>query len=270
MTTSTKSPAKSPAKKRAAAPKADSVALAAVDLARSAAEALESPAAVGEHLGPDVEDDRAVTHYFACLMPAYNGWRFSITVARAPRQKEATVSEALLLPADGALLAPAWVPWSERLRPGDLGPGDLLPTPEDDPRLLPGYTGDGELTDDEVQSLGPIGWELGIGRARVMSRIGRDDAADRWYYGESGPEAPIAQAAPAHCATCAFLIPLSASFRQAFGACANEYSPSDGRVVSLDHGCGAHSEAQLSKRQLPPPLPEPALDTLRWEELETF
>ena len=27
-----------------------------------------------------------------------------------------------------------------------------------------------------------------------------------------------------------------------FGACANEWSPSDGLVVSLDHGCGAHSE----------------------------
>jgi len=30
---------------------------------------------------------------------------------------------------------------------------------------------------------------------------------------------------------------------QAFGVCANESSPSDGRVVTFDHGCGAHSEA---------------------------
>jgi hypothetical protein len=28
-----------------------------------------------------------------------------------------------------------------------------------------------------------------------------------------------------------------------FGVCANEYAPDDGRAVSLDHGCGAHSEA---------------------------
>ena len=28
-----------------------------------------------------------------------------------------------------------------------------------------------------------------------------------------------------------------------FGVCANEFAPDDGRVVSLDHGCGAHSEA---------------------------
>ena len=33
--------------------------------------------------------------------------------------------------------------------------------------------------------------------------------------------------------------------RQVFGVCANEYSPSDGQVVSLDHGCGAHSEASV-------------------------
>ena len=27
-----------------------------------------------------------------------------------------------------------------------------------------------------------------------------------------------------------------------FGVCANEYAPDDGRVVSVDHGCGAHSD----------------------------
>jgi hypothetical protein len=30
--------------------------------------------------------------------------------------------------------------------------------------------------------------------------------------------------------------------RLAFGACANLYSSEDGRVVSADHGCGAHSQ----------------------------
>jgi hypothetical protein len=37
-----------------------------------------------------------------------------------------------------------------------------------------------------------------------------------------------------------------------FGACANEYAPDDGRVVSADHGCGAHSEALvLSPEEAP-------------------
>ena len=30
--------------------------------------------------------------------------------------------------------------------------------------------------------------------------------------------------------------------KQLFGVCANVYAPDDGKVVSLDHGCGAHSE----------------------------
>jgi hypothetical protein len=55
-----------------------------------------------------------------------------------------------------------------------------------------------------------------------------------------------------------------------FGVCANAFANDDGRVVSFDHGCGAHSEARLHKRNLPEPLPEPVLDTLSWDEMDTF
>ena len=58
--------------------------------------------------------------------------------------------------------------------------------------------------------------------------------------------------------------------RRLFGVCANAHANDDGRVVSCDHGCGAHSEAQLAKKSQPPPLPEPVLDTLSWDELEKF
>ena len=60
-----------------------------------------------------------------------------MTVTRAPRSKVVTVSETVLLPGPEALLAPDWVPWQDRLRPGDLGVGDLLPAPPDDERLVP-------------------------------------------------------------------------------------------------------------------------------------
>jgi hypothetical protein len=43
--------------------------------------------------------------------------------------------------------------------------------------------------------------------------------------------------------TCGFLVRLAGPLGRVFGVCANEYAPDDGRVVSLDHGCGAHSEA---------------------------
>lgn len=87
------------------------------------------------------EGDRVVTHYFGCKELGYRGWRWAVTVARASRAKVVTLDEVVLLPGPDAVLAPEWVPWSERLRPGDMGPGDLLPTDAEDLRLEPGFTG---------------------------------------------------------------------------------------------------------------------------------
>jgi hypothetical protein len=82
-----------------------------------------------------------------------------------------------------------------------------------------------------------------------MSREGRLDTADRWYDGDHGPQAPIATAAPsgARCVTCGFYLPLAGAMRAIFGACGNMYAPDDGRIVSGDHGCGAHSEVLLEQ-----------------------
>jgi Protein of unknown function (DUF3027) len=223
-------------------PTADTVLVDAVDVARSAAEDVAgSPALVGEHLGIQVDGDRLLTHLFRSLSPGYQGWQWSVTLTRVPRSRVATVDEAVLLPGAGALLAPAWLPWSERLRPGDLGVGDLLPAAEDDVRLEQGYEATGGEDVDSVAL-----WELGLGRRRVLSAIGRDDASDRWYSGDAGPSSPIAAAAPGQCSTCGFFLPMAGSLRAVFGVCANEYAPDDGRVVAVDHGCGAHSETLVS------------------------
>ncbi len=217
---------------------------AAVDLARAAAEELAGPSQVGAHLGVEGDGERLANHAFACLSPAYVGWSWSVTVARANRAKAATVDEVCLLPGAQALLAPAWVPYADRLQPGDLGPGDLLPTEPDDVRLVPGYTGGyEELSRAEAEELREVVFELGLGRARVLSLVGLDDAADRWVNGPGGPHVPLAEAAPGPCVTCGFLVLLPGLLGQSFGVCANESSPSDGRVVTFDHGCGAHSEA---------------------------
>jgi hypothetical protein len=77
----------------------------------------------------------------------------------------------------------------------------------------------------------------------VLSREGRTQAAERWYEDDFGPDTPMARQAPAPCGTCGFLVQLAGSLRAGFGACANELSPADGRVVSVEYGCGAHSEA---------------------------
>ena len=75
----------------------------------------------------------------------------------------------------------------------------------------------------------------------------------------------MAQAAPATCVTCGFLVPLVGSLRQAFGVCANEFSPADGHVVSLSYGCGGHSEAAVMPK--PPQPPPPVIDETRADEL---
>ena len=41
------------------------------------------------------------------------------------------------------------------------------------------------------------------------------------------------------------MIRLSGALGRVFGVCSNERTPFDGRVVSHDHGCGAHSEVLL-------------------------
>ncbi len=232
-----------PPRTRVRAARIDQVCAEAVDLARGAViEAVpEAPDSVGDHLGVVAEDERLVTHYFECLLAGYRGWRWAATVTRVPRSKHVTVDETTLLPGPGALLAPEWVPWHERLEPGDLGVGDLLPTAPDDDRLEPGYL----LSDDPA--LEGVAWELGLGRPRVLSRIGRAEAAERWYEGDRGPTAPIARSAPpeARCATCGFSVPVAGALRQLFAVCTNAFAPDDGMVVSLDHGCGAHSELMV-------------------------
>jgi hypothetical protein len=230
----------------------------AVDLARSALVDDAGAGQVGDYLGLEASGDRVVTHLFECLDPAYPGWRWAVTVTRASRAKTVTVDDSALLPGPGALLAPAWVPWRDRLQPGDLGVGDLMPAAEDDDRLVPlvMLAGDGAVIDwyadgpaeapdpdEALQAPTPVF----PGRARVLSPGGRDETAERWYDGEHGPRAPVARAAPATCASCGFFVPLSGVLGQVFGGCSNEYAPDDGRIVSGDHGCGAHSESTLAE-----------------------
>ncbi|MFN8157272.1 MAG: DUF3027 domain-containing protein [Candidatus Nanopelagicales bacterium] len=226
----------------------DAVLATAVDLARAAVLEVAPEPHVGDHVETVAEDEHAVTHYFVCLDRGYRGWRWAATLTRTPESSDVTVAEVVLLPGSDALLAPAWVPWEQRIRPGDLGPGDLHPTPLDDPRLEPGFSGADalEAVDETGMPLGtlrPEQWELGLGRETVLSPYGRGVAADRWYDGEFGPDAPMAKAAPGHCASCGFLLPIGGQLGQVFGACANPLG-ADGRIVALGYGCGAHSSVR--------------------------
>ena len=242
-------------------PRDDATLRSAVDLAREAAEGIAERGTVGDHVAFVMDDERLATHFFACTAAAYPGWRWAITVARAPRARKVTVCETNLVPGDGALLSPPWLPYDQRLAPGDLGAGDVLPFIEQDPRLVPGFEATGDEDVDQVAQ-----WELGLGRKRVLSAEGREEAAQRWYDGENGPTSPVAEQAPAPCSSCGFFVPMAGALRSFFGVCANAWSPSDGRVVSLDHGCGAHSEVDV-ERPDPGPADQPIVDVFAYDVL---
>jgi Protein of unknown function (DUF3027) len=206
----------------------------AVDQARAAI-VEHSGDTVGEYIGVSFDDANAATHRFLANLPGYCGWQWAVVVAAHPGADHATVSEVVLVPGPTALLAPRWTPWQERIRPGDLGPGDLLAPPRDDPRLVPGHmaTGDPAIDDTAV--------ELGLGRRQVLSEAGRADAAQRWHDGEYGPQSPMARSTRRVCRDCAFYLPLAGALGRMFGVCANEQS-ADGHVVDAEYGCGAHSD----------------------------
>ncbi|GAB2529190.1 hypothetical protein GCM10027167_36950 [Nocardia heshunensis] len=208
----------------------------AVELARRALLDLE-PIGVGAHLGVTAEDESSATHHFKATLPGYHGWQWAVVVAAPPEATVATVSESALLPGPDALVAPDFIPWEQRIRPGDLAPGDLLAPPLGDPRLVPGYLASGDPVVDEVAL------ELGLGRSQVLSREGREDAGERWF-SEYGPDTDMARAAPSTCGLCGFYVPLAGALRAAFGVCANAMG-ADGRVVHIAYGCGAHSDVEL-------------------------
>ena len=236
---------------------------AAIERARTALCEITEPLSVGEHTAAKLQAERLVTHLFECNLAGYEGWRWAVTMARPPRGRTATVCELELLPGEEALLAPPWVPWADRLRSGDITRSDRLPKRETDERLEPGWESTGEEGDRVALD------ELDLGRARVLSHEGVQRAAQRWYDGEHGPQADGVRKARASCSSCGFLMLMAGQIRHVFGVCANELAVDDGRVVSLDHGCGAHSETDLPDQGPEWPVTPSRMDDSALEPLGT-
>jgi len=83
-------------------------------VARTALLEITDPTTVGELVSESPEEDGVVTVLFEATMLGYPGWHWTVSVAQLDGEAP-TVLEAELLPGDGALLAPDWTPWSERL-----------------------------------------------------------------------------------------------------------------------------------------------------------
>lgn len=123
--------------------------LSAHDLARAALLEVTPAASIGEPAGYTLEADGVVSLRFTTLLEGYPNWFWTVSVA-VVEDAEPTVLEVELLPGEGALLAPEWVPWAERLAEyqaaqaaqaeaaGDEGEDDETSDDDDD-----------ELEDDE-------------------------------------------------------------------------------------------------------------------------
>jgi hypothetical protein len=215
----------------------------AQELARSAALGdAEKPSQVGNFISVEFDDeDRVASYLFDAEIQGYKGWRWCVTVAKVDASVQPTVCDVVVLPGPDSLMAPEWIEYKDRILPEDIQPGVIVPSVLDDTRLAPGANA---LIQDEDLDAAQI-YELGLARPRVLSIEGRDQASKRWYTGDRGPNTPLAQNAPKPCQSCGFFIPIAGSLRASFGVCANAIAPDDARVVSVDHGCGAHSEATL-------------------------
>ncbi|POH60371.1 DUF3027 domain-containing protein [Arthrobacter glacialis] len=110
--------------------KPDAFLAADVATAREAVRSIANDTDIGRHLGARSEGVRCVTHLFESLLPGYGGWVWFATLARVSRGKASTVNEVGMLPTNDSVLAPPWVPWSERVRPEDQ------PAPEEEHGLV--------------------------------------------------------------------------------------------------------------------------------------
>ena len=216
----------------------------AQSLARDAALAeAEFASQVGDFVSVEYDDDnRIATYLFNAEIAGYKGWRWGITIAQVDDDSTPTICDVVVLPGPDSLLAPDHIPYRDRIVPEDITPGVIVPSLTDDTRLVPGINA---LTQDEDLDPAQL-FDLGLMRPRVLSIEGRDQASKRWYASDRGPSSPLAEQAPKPCGSCGFFVQLAGSLRSSFGVCANAIAPDDARVVSIDHGCGAHSEATLA------------------------
>lgn len=83
-------------------------------LARAALEEFTSAETIGEVTGYELLEDGVLNVHFAPKLLGYPGWSWVVSAARVG-DEDPTILEADLIPGEGALLAPEWVPWAQRL-----------------------------------------------------------------------------------------------------------------------------------------------------------
>jgi hypothetical protein len=85
------------------------------DFARTVLIEATSKSKVGNFIEVIDEGENVASYLFENNQKGYVGWRWSVTIFQANSNEPATVSEIVLMPGPDSLVAPDWVPWSERL-----------------------------------------------------------------------------------------------------------------------------------------------------------
>lgn len=122
---------------------------------------------------------------------------------------------------------------------------DAIETVENENGSCDSQSNESSENNDSNEDLEEAVSTLRLSRRRVMTAEALSQTAKRWYAGQHGPKSLSTKIADGNvCSSCGFMIPLAGSLGSMFGVCANMWSPDDGRVVSLDHACGEHSEIE--------------------------
>lgn len=121
------------------------------DLARTALLEITPASTVGEYVGTTDEGDGVVSVLFASAMPGYPDWKWTVSVAHV-QGEQPTVLETELMPAEGALLAPDWVPWSDRLADYKAAQDARESGESDDDEFADDESDDDEEIEDEDDS----------------------------------------------------------------------------------------------------------------------
>lgn len=118
------------------------------EIARAGLLEITPASTIGDAAGEIDEGDGVISYQFETLMDGYPGWKWTVSVAQVD-DSEPTVLETELIPAEGALLAPEWVPWSDRMddyRAAQIALGEVV---EDDESDDDSDDDDSEDDDDE-------------------------------------------------------------------------------------------------------------------------
>jgi len=84
------------------------------EFAQEAARLTGGRRAVGDYIRTDEEEENLRSYIFQSTLRGYVGWFWSVTIYQ-PEGQAPTISEVVMMPSEAALVAPKWVPWSERL-----------------------------------------------------------------------------------------------------------------------------------------------------------